>query len=402
MRHIAANILIACVAQVHAEVAPLHQADLDNVTLSVLMSRVPAYQKGPQSFGTPQQSRHVAMSPQWFPHSFPTAQRSTLTAAAADQSAAEWIQTWKAKQAGGGGAAPFKAQDTPQLWETNVFGDDIKECPAMDGSGLTCKYKGDAPQICVGVGARQRVGSTDEGWLAASDARSFVLQKPMEAFLWNDGLLAECISIWDYTGETGTDIGAWFKYGNSDIIPKCDAMPAAVLKSEYTVETYATCEYEAREYKYVSPASSKWSGDNSVVTKKDPFFLKKDSIGEEGIPKSSTRCARFRKVVNELCDICSVQASGKGKEAIDSQCAALKATVPDGADDRAGKWLPFKVFRRGMPWKMGEKKALFTSDVFDAPSAAALMCIFMASGLIFAMVRFRRRTSTIAVQPFLG
>jgi len=215
-----------------------------------------------------------------------------------------------------------------------------------------------------------------------------------------DELLAQCISIWDYTGETGTDIGSWFRFGNAEVVPKCDAMPAAVLKSEYTYQTYSTCEYEAREYKYVSPASSKYKSDNSVVTKQDPFFVNKKSVGEMGTPKVSTRCARFRKVVNELCDICTIQASGAGKQAITEQCSALKSTVPDDFDDRAGKWLPFRVFKRGMPWKMTEGKGLF--DVINAPPALALMGLFVASALIFTMLRVRSRASTITVQPHLG
>jgi hypothetical protein len=328
-------------------------------------------------------------------------QRDAFTSAA-EPTAAEWISNWKAKQGGGSATGGgYVAQDSPELWETNVFGESIQECPALDGSA-TCTYKGNAPQICVGVGPRVREGAKDPS--GAADARSFILEKPMEAYMWNPSFQAQCISIWEYTDETGTDIGAWFKWGNSDVIPKCDAMPAAVLKSEYTAEVYSTCEYEAREYKYVSPASSEYKGrDNSVVTKRDPFFLKKESIGESGIPKSSTRCARFRKVINDLCDTCSMQASGAGKGAIESQCAALKSTVPaefSDTDARAGRWLPFKVFRRGMPWKMTEGKGLF--DVVNAPPTAALMGLFVAGGLIFAMFRIHSRTSTITVQPFLG
>jgi hypothetical protein len=330
----------------------------------------------------------------------PLMQRNTFTAA--EPSAAEWIANWKAKSAGGGApAGGFTAQDSPELWSTNVFGETIQSCPAVDGSG-TCTYKEGVPQICVGIGPREREGAGDP--TAGADAKTFLLTKPMEANLWNDALQGQCISIWDYTSETGTDIGSWLRFGNSDVIPKCDAMPAAVLKSEYTADTYSTCEYEARDYKYVSPASSKYKGrDNSVVTKKDPFFLDKPSIGEAGMPKASTRCARFRKVINEVCEICAVQASGAGKTAIESQCAALKATVPAefaDADERAGKWLPFKVFKRGMPWKMGEGAGLF--DVVNAPPTVALMGLFVASGLIFAKFRVRSRTSTIVAQPFLG
>lgn len=396
------SIALAFVAQAHAElrVSVLQQPNLDNTSLSVF--RMPVSQQVSRSFGVPQQRPKLHSFQSWLPNGAPMidpmVQRNTLTAAEpGDQSAKDWIQAWKDKKDGGGapGAAPT-VNDTPELWETNVFGAKIEDCPA--GDLATCKYGGEVNQICVGIGARQRQGSTDAGWLAASDARSFVLSKPESAFQWNPSLMSECISVWDYTDETGTDFGAWLRYGNSDIIPKCDAVPAAVLKSAYTVETYSTCEYEAREYKYVSPKSSKWKSDNSVVTKQDPFFLNKQSIGETGVPKSSNRCARFRKAIDSICEVCGVQAKGAAQAGIQSQCDALKSMVPADQDDRKGKWLPFKVFRRGMPWKMGEGKTLFTED----SSYPALMSLFVASGLIFAALRMRRRTPTTAIQPLLA
>lgn len=397
MCRVAVCIVLASVAQAHAElqVTPVQNSDLDNTTLGFVMSnnRMSSFQQGPRSvFRTPQQlpMRNVPMYQQQAP-----LMRNTLTQAEGGGPASEWISNWKAKQAGGGGAT-VSAKDSPELWATNVFGKTIENCPASDGSA-TCTYKGDAPQICVGIGPRQREGASDP--TAGADATTFLLTKPMEANMWNAGLLAQCISIWDYTSETGTDIGSWLRFGNSDVIPKCDAMPAAVLKSEYTAETYQTCEYQARDYKYVSPASSKYKADNSVVTNKDPFFVQKPSVGEAGIGKVSTRCARFRKVIDDICDICAVQAAGADKSAITTQCTALKSTVPADADARAGKWLPFKVFKRGMPWKAGEG-GMFA--IANAPPAVALMGLFVASALIFAKFRVRSRASTIVAQPFLG
>jgi hypothetical protein len=245
----------------------------------------------------------------------------------------------------------------------------------------------------------------------ASDSKSFLLKKPDEAKTWNENADPQCIPIWNWVGDTGVDIGAWLTYGNQDLVPKCSALPQAVLGSQYTVETYTTCELEARQYKYVSPFS-KTPTESSYVTKNDPWFISKPSLNQKPIPKMSTKCERFRQVIDGICDTCAVQAkSPKVQEALQSQCKALQDTVPTDIDPRAGKWFPFQVVRRGMPWKAGEGRMFTRSapDVIGVPTTAlitaalitaALLGLFMGVGVISAM--HRRRASTAAHEPLLA
>jgi len=196
--------------------------------------------------------------------------------------------------------------------------------------------------------------------------------------MWNDAYSTQCITIWDFVEDTADVFKIWLTYGNSDLIPKCDALPASVLESSYSLEMFANCGFEARDYKYVSEYSSRYRGpgaDNSVKTKKDPFKIAKPSLKEDQPDLFSGRCERFRQIINGLCNTCSVQASGStNKDALFAKC---------------GK----------MDWTPDEMLAETSEDVTIVP-AAGLIGFFVGSGAVLAM--FRRRASTSAEQPLLG
>merc|ERR1712224_970813 len=126
-----------------------------------------------------------------------------------------------------------------------------------------------------------------------------------------------------------------------------------------------------------SKSSSKWTSDNSVTTKNDPFFIAKNSLGQKPVQKMSTKCERFREVINGICNICAVQ--GTATATLTGQCEKLQATAPSVDDSRAGKWIPFKVFKRGMPWNAGMKQ--FTENISSVP-AAALIGLLMSGAVI--------------------
>jgi len=386
MRGFSVSILLALLLEAHAElkVGRPNDADLDDTTLGVLGKL--GYQ---QSIRIPQQRVNSfpykpIQTPEQRPHPLPFQHGyhsdSSMIPRASEESAEAPAEEPP--------AAPAPAPVPEPSPNSNVFGGKLEDCGPE-----VCSFSGESPKMCVGVAPRIRPFE-ESSWLMASEARSFELEKPKSQMMWSDNNIPQCIPLWSWAEETGNNFMAWLTYGNSDVIPKCNALPSAMLASQYTMDTYSTCEYEARQYKYVSPSSPKWTSDSSVTTKNDPFFIPKESLGQQPVPKMSTKCERFREVIDGICNICAVQ--GTSTATLTSQCEKLQATAPPVADTRAGKWLPFKVFKRGMPWNMG--KALFTQNISSVP-AAVLMGLLMTSAVIVAM--HRRRASTEAQEPLL-
>jgi len=309
------------------------------------------------------------------------------------------------------------AEEKKETGPTNVFGTKLQKCGTMsefkEGKTVTtdeCPYTENMPQMCVAQITRQ----------FEPKENSFEWEKQPGADNWPDGAETKCVSIWDlgengFFGQAGLHWGPKEEgYGTvwgwvpSDYLVKCDALPSDVLTSQYTLDTYSTCEFEARQYKYISPNSKEYSGtDQSEVTKKSPFYIEKPSKGEEGVPNLSTRCERFRKSVGDVCNTCINQAKGaEAKAAITSQCESLYELVPVQQDARTGKWVPWRIVEKGMPWnkgKAGADKTLFAQPFPDAitTSMAALMGLFVVSGAAFAIRRFRRSASTVVSEPLL-
>lgn len=211
--------------------------------------------------------------------------------------------------------APAPAPAGPK----NVYGESLKSC----SSDLDCAYNEGAPQICVSLRARERVGTEGSFKLVKGDEKALAQ--------WSDGWEAQCISIWDFTDETvdGTWEGfaKWCKFGSQEIVPKCSALPSNVLDSKYSVEMWRNCEITVRKYSYVDKKSPNWKPDTSEVTTKDTFKISKPSLGEETPELFSQKCARFRKVISGICNICELQEGGS-VGALKSACTAIEGPVP--------------------------------------------------------------------------
>merc|ERR1719428_2151306 len=133
----------------------------------------------------------------------------------------------------------------------------------------------------------------------------------------------ECRSLWDW----GNVKGSSMILGGMQQLLKCDALPADVLESEFSLETWRNCELQSRQYNYVSPTSSKSGTPSSVVTTKDQFMIDKPSLGEKQPEAMRQRCQRFRDVIEKMCNTCEGQASGDGaKSALSKKCEAI--TMP--------------------------------------------------------------------------
>lgn len=302
MTHGALKVLtFALVGQAHAQFKPLKQ---------------PGSQKVP--YGVSSMQRFTPPMHQGFPQRFPTQQErlnSFTVAAVGMDRAPPIIQTPDGPRfdiTSKGGAAPAKSEDVAP--GKSLFGGDLTEC-GRTGMQEQCTYTSNSPEICMGI-----VGRGGREW---PDSKSFVWPENQET-AWSDAYQPQsrCISIWELGNN---DFIYRLTYGDNYLLPKCDASDSLALRSQYTIDMWGACELQTRDYKYVSPRSSQYKADASVVTNKDLFVLDKPSLKEEQPAKMSARCERFRAAISKLCQVCTAQATNdKDKAAITGQCAGFE------------------------------------------------------------------------------
>eukprot|EP00746_Dinoflagellata_sp_MGD_P161523 gnl/MRDRNA2_/MRDRNA2_88708_c0_seq1.p1 gnl/MRDRNA2_/MRDRNA2_88708_c0~~gnl/MRDRNA2_/MRDRNA2_88708_c0_seq1.p1 ORF type:complete len:361 (+),score=81.20 gnl/MRDRNA2_/MRDRNA2_88708_c0_seq1:115-1197(+) len=360
MRSFKAITLLALLFQVNAELnMALQDADLDDATLGMLANPVrgnaryqgaqnwmatPQFRTNPRSYqATPYQSAPISV-PQLQQQQQAIQQRFVMTAAEAAEAEAPAGPTYEGK---------------------NIFGEDLAKCSASED----CTYTAESPQICVGLTPRVREGAKDP--LGAADARSFELTAPEGQFKWSDSYVGQCIPFFEFGSDS---FMKGIRFGNQDLVPKCDAIPSSMFTSDFSMDLWQNCKVEAKVYKYISPSSSKWKGDQTETTDKDPFFIKKPSFGQEQPDKMSAKCERFRQGIEKIASLCSQQGSSSQMETLNK----IKAT-------------------------MGPAPALSesTMEVTTSP-AMALFCFLVAGGVIFTMSRTRRGASTPGQPPLLG
>jgi hypothetical protein len=248
----------------------------------------------------------------------------------------EWISSWKSKQGAGD-------VDTGAMAGKNVFGGDLDQCSASEA----CTYTAESPQICVGLAPRVRQGQST----------SFELKAPEGQFQWKPEYIGQCIPF----AEFGSDsFMKGLRFGNQDLVPKCTAIPSSIFTSAFSLDLWQNCLMEAKEYKYVSPASSKFKSDSTETTKKDPFYIKK--TGEEQPDLMSPKCARFRQGIERLAMLCSDQGDA-------SQMANLN----------------------GMKASMNTKLFGTSPSNVTGVAAAGLVFFLVGSAVSFAMFSSRRR-----------
>lgn len=284
-------------------------------------------------------------------------QQRSVVAYGEKEDAQAWIANWKAKQ--GGGAAA----DVGAMAGKNILGGDLDSCSASQD----CTYNADSPQICVGLAARIREGSDVSLFFA--DAKSFELKPPDGQFKWKPEMVGQCVPFFEFGSDSFIK---GIRYGNNDLVPKCSAIPSSVFLSEYSLDLWRNCGMEAKEYKYVSPASSKFKADATEVTKKDPFYIKKPSLGEDQPDMMSPKCARFRQGIERLALLCTDQADA-------SQLSAME----------------------GMKAAMDSAYSIQTTNNVTGVAAVALVFFLVGSAVSFAMSR-QRRSATQKDEKLLG
>lgn len=253
------------------------------------------------------------------------------------------------------GVSDSTAPMDPDKLTVNAYDEAVGPCKVPD----YCMFTDSSPKVCV-------------------------------SFL-EDGSDNRCISIFEYSktnkwraSMTQEPISEKYKeraipgMNFPQLAPKCDAVPTNLLESSFSKDMWSSCEVKFKEYRYVSPKSSKFGSENTKVVGKSPFFINKPSLKEFRPEEISSQCDRFRDAIKSICDTCgSVAPSATAKDTLASKCAAIQ----------------------------GDSAELFTQTSPDALSvpSVALICLFVAISVSFAMLRLSRRTPTEAgtEEPFL-
>lgn len=259
---------------------------------------------------------------------------SSVMAATEKEEARAWIEDWKAKQGSQGGLAVVGAAPTlPPVEEsdpkTNVYGGETASC----GSFGACTWTETNPEVCVSnVPYNSEIFWDGMPGMTGGDSIS---RKGGNAgkFVGNTDAAGEwkktaiCMSVWEFQSPSmifgqysqgsflfpRVDAATWaqsfwkrLKYGFVDDIAVCEAVPANVLDSAYSVEMFNDCT-SLRKIRPYGPGGGK----------------------VETVEKG--KCKRFRSAVEKVCNLCAGQAPGdKEKSNLASKCAALGVTGAAG------------------------------------------------------------------------
>lgn len=273
------------------------------------------------------------------------------------------------------------AKDKKSSAPVNVFGTAIAPC----GQEGECSFTSYASDLCIANVPYDK----QKFWngMPGSDMGVFVGNTDKEG-LWKQ--VAQCLNFWDYGvppmmwGQRTIGKGVWIfpwkeditmllrswgkrlKYGFVDDVLVCEAVPSAVLDSDYSKDMWENCEVSYSKY---------------VYTKGNPTFPGgKEMLSDE----SSRRCMRFRQSIERVCEVCAGQAPNDGaKSTLSSMCEAVGVGGPAPAPGR----------RFGSP---GYK---FSSQ-FE--SAIPLSLIFVVSALFgFKVFRSLRKSVPELQEPIL-
>jgi len=230
----------------------------------------------------------------------------------------------------------------------NVYGGEVKGCE----SNAECTFTAERPNICVG----QR-----DIWNQGDEFKRGAVK-----LAWSDNYIVRCISIWDLKDS----FNARVKYGTSFFIPKCNSLPQAVLASDFSKETWNSCELEMKKYKFKSPSMSI-----------DPQAAEESGGDPDNkqIPQwMAQKCTRFRGFIERICLACELQTGvGADKASLSGLCDGIQGPAPAVLSAQAQTQ---------------------TSADFSIISAAVLT--FVGSGILLAISR--RRAATAGKEALLG
>merc|ERR1712061_367266 len=137
-------------------------------------------------------------------------------------------------------------------------------------------------------------------------------------------------------------------------VPKCNALPAGVLDSKFSVDMMTGVPLKASK--------------KGVQSTEDGLVEETTALGSLAVTRATKQ---FRMAIDSICDLCSAEAPNeKAKSALEAACTKLKAV------------------------KLAEQPKYDTSvmNVF----LAGLVCAFLGGWSTFVLFRFGRNAWTVA------
>lgn len=250
------------------------------------------------------------------------------------EDAAKWINDFKEKQGVEFGAevtasaAPAKSGNPKYV---NIFGEELVEClrptaQAPNRKADYCSFPGSAEgrhEICV---AELHVAPNRKEWNDVYERMERLQCIRIE----NYDPFAEGLKPFDFTGSGGR---RWGGIKISEYLPKCSALPAGVLDSDWSRSLVKGGDFATRKYTYVSDISSQAAnaphrGNLQTIKMVD-----------------SDRARKVRDAVEKLCDVCSVQAtSATAKATLAKTCEEVLKLRPEK------EFQPFAIAQKARPF----------------------------------------------------
>jgi len=268
-----------------------------------------------------------------------------------------------------------KAGSAPKY--INVFEEELATClPATYFKEADyCTFRSASPtshEICV---AELNPSSTRAGW-------EWWYDKDIKCIkIENMDPYADPLKPFDFTGSGG------FRWGGiklTEFHPKCEALPAGVLQSEWTLDMMQGGNLATKKYTDVSPSSSESTPETRAMNDKKIETRMVDSV----------KRPKVIDAIQKICDVCRVQAtSEKAKASLGSKCDAALALRPQETS-----FEPFSIAKKKRPFDAAEEAEDRTGFI----GLPALMLIgFMCSGVAIVVHRSRRSAPTMAEERLL-
>jgi len=185
----------------------------------------------------------------------------------------------------------------------------------------------------------------------------------------------------DFSGSGGQ---RWGGVQTTQYHPKCAALPAGVLDSEWAMSKMAGGDYTTRKYTYVSPKSSASPGKEPG---KYDTLQSVDSV-------TSDQSKKVRDAIDKICDICGDQATTEAAKAqLRSKCEAIQKLRPEG------EFEPFAIAQKQRPGQALEEQE---QTHFIGIPTLALMGLLLGSVVAIAVRQLRGSDPVLSEEPLLS
>jgi hypothetical protein len=256
----------------------------------------------------------------------------------------------------------------------NVYGEKLETClPAtLYKEPDYCTYrsaKDAVHEICV---TENSPSKGRQGWQRHYDRSLQCIRiQDLDPF-------AADLAPFDLSGSGGR---RWGGVKLSDFYPKCNALPAGVLESQWSMDMVSGGNLATRKLTFVSEASSKYKGDAPAQQ-------------SEVVKSDSPSAQKVRDAVERICDICRTQtASETAKATLGEKCDAILKLRPDK------KFEPFAIPQKKRPFEKLEAEV--HTPFCGIPALVLIALLMMGSGIAMVVHRLRHSARTAAMEQYI-